>query len=54
LKLTRRRRLHWTLADIWHALMYNDPREWGILRYVAWALPVVVAIIVRVVWIHGR
>jgi len=50
MKLTRRRRLHWTLADIWHALMYDDPREWGILRYVAWALPVGVAGVVWWVW----
>jgi len=54
MKLTRRRRLHWTLTDAWNALMYDDPHGWAVWRWVAWALPVVVAIIVRVVWIHGR
>ena len=47
MKLTRRRRLWW-------ALMYQDPRPWGLWRRVAWTLPVVVAIVTAMVWHHGR
>jgi len=39
---------------LWQRVMVDDPRTWGIWALIAWLLPVVVAIIVRVVWIHGR